>query len=304
MKKFSVCLDVGGTYIKGAIFSHEFEKKYTEVHYYPSKSEAEKEEIIGNLEDIILDLTATFDSDEWRADKIAIAFPGPFDYEEGICLIEGLSKFGKLHGVNLKEHLEKFICQPEHENLRDAAVFFKNDAEAFAYGENFFSKAHSGAYFTIGTGFGSTFIENRKQVHGSRGVPENGMIFNVPFESGIIDDYCSARGLKHLASKYYISEIEGKALSDQAKMGVEAAINVFSDFGKTLSQAIAPFIEAFSPEEIVFGGQISKSFEFFGPALKAHIVQKNRPAIFRISDDTTLRTLEGLFILNREEQSK
>lgn len=34
---------------------------------------------------------------------IRLAFPGPFDYEQGICLMKGLDKYDRLYGINLRQ---------------------------------------------------------------------------------------------------------------------------------------------------------------------------------------------------------
>src|SRR5699024_1768192 len=96
--------------------------------------------------------------------SIALAFPGPFDYEKGISWITGLDKFEALYGLNVKELLIKSLKEVKYFNYSNTQIFMHNDATSFAFGENNQSKADRGAYFTIGTGFGSTFIEKGKQV--------------------------------------------------------------------------------------------------------------------------------------------
>lgn len=299
MKNVSICLDVGGTFIKGALFSTSFEKKYTDVHYYPANSQSSKMLIIENFENIFQDLLFSLD-DEWVVDKIAIAFPGPFDYSNGISLIKKLGKFDELYQVNLKEELKKIQKKVENYQFQHAKIFFKNDAEAFAFGENSLSEAKKGAYFTLGTGLGSTFIKNGKSVKGQYKIPDSGMIFNDSFLKSIVDDYASARGLSKIINKYYLSEIDGQQLFNQANEGISSAINVFQEFGKVVKNVVEPYISEFKPQEIVFGGQISKSLCFFQNELEG-LAKYNDKMIIRASEDTTLRTLEGLFILKEEE---
>lgn len=301
MKKISICLDVGGTYIKGALFSDEIKEQYTEIHYYPAQSDETKEVILTNFETIFKDLLFEYDKSEWMVDTIAVAFPGPFDYEKGICLIQRLGKFNQLYKVNLLSELQRMQRKKENQQFRHARIFFKNDAEAFAFGENNHSQAVKGAYFTIGTGLGSTFIEKQQAVHGTEGIPDSGMIYNQPFKESIIDDYASARGLEKVIQEHYLSALSGAELYKQAKEGSSTALTVFQIFGKQLGQAIAPFISSYMPEEVAFGGQISKSFCYFEDGLKEALGAKNRQVVLRVSEDTTLRTLEGLFILKRGE---
>lgn len=301
MKKVSICLDVGGTFVKGAIFSREFAEGYTDIHYYPAKSNLSKGEIIKNFQFIFLDLLEPFEESEWNVEKIAIAFPGPFDYEEGISQIKGLGKFDKLYGVNLLNEFIQLQKLPESRQFGEATIFFRNDAEAFAFGENHKSQAESGAYFTIGTGLGSTFIKDKRIVFGKDGIPESGMIYNQPFGKGVVDDYASARGLEKIISKHLFDPMSGEDLFNQAEEGSQIALEIFNEFGMVLGKAINPFITKFQPEEIVFGGQISKSFRFFEHSLRESLNDGFEARVIRISEDTTLSTLEGLFILNEEE---
>ncbi|WP_086348302.1 ROK family protein [Candidatus Enterococcus clewellii] len=303
MKKISICLDVGGTYIKGALFSNEFKDKYTEIHYYPARSDETKAMILENFDTIFTNLLFEYSESEWIVDTIAIAFPGPFDYEKGISLIKGLGKFNQLYGINLLAELKKIQMKKENEQIRHAAIFFKNDAEAFAFGENHYSKVNRGAYFTIGTGLGSTFIDQQKIVAGARGIPESGMIYDQPFKESIIDDYASARGLEKIIDVYYLDALSGAELYKQAKEGAETARTVFQFFGEYLGQAIKPYISSCKPDEITFGGQISKSFTYFEGGLRKALGKQEQQITLRVSEDTTLRTLEGLFILKEGEKT-
>ncbi|MDT2763723.1 ROK family protein [Enterococcus asini] len=297
MKELAICLDVGGTFIKGAIFSDSFKEKYTDIHYYPANSESSKEEIMKNFEYIFFDLLEPYGEQEWLVEKIAIAFPGPFDYKNGISLIKDLNKFNQLYRVNLAEEFKTIIEADKRFSMTD--IFFENDAVAFAFGENDFSKVRKGAYFTVGTGLGSTFINKKQQVMDDYGIPHSGMIFNESFHESIIDDYVSARGLASLIDEKYFEKISGSELFAQAEAGSQDARKVFKKFGENLCEAIKPYVLEFEPEEICFGGQISKSFKYFGQEIEK---QFSENCVIRVSKDTTLRTLEGLFIIKNGEE--
>src|SRR4051812_37459371 len=40
-----------------------------------------------------------------RFEKVCLAMPGPFDYENGVCLISDQNKYPLLYGLNVKELL-------------------------------------------------------------------------------------------------------------------------------------------------------------------------------------------------------
>jgi len=54
---------------------------------------------------------------------IAFGFPGPFDYQNGLCFIQGQSKYDHLYQVNIKDELKKLL------NF-NKSILFCNDAEA------------------------------------------------------------------------------------------------------------------------------------------------------------------------------
>lgn len=91
-----------------------------------------------------------------RVRNVGLAFPGPFDYERGISLIQGVRKFDRLYGLDVTESL---LARLEGAGVEECR--YVNDAAAFALGECFCGAA-SGAgrvmALTLGTGFGSGFV--------------------------------------------------------------------------------------------------------------------------------------------------
>ena len=69
-------------------------------------------------------------------------------------------------------------------------IHFFNDALSFAFGEYYSDKPSNGrgAYITLGTGCGSTFIEKGKVVRGKYNIPDSGMIYKEPIEKHIKDE--------------------------------------------------------------------------------------------------------------------
>ena len=61
---------------------------------------------------------------------IGIAMPGPFDYEKGICLINGLDKYQDCYGIQVIESLRNRL----HLTNRNMPVIINNDAHCFAVG--------------------------------------------------------------------------------------------------------------------------------------------------------------------------
>ena len=98
MAKITVSLDVGGTEIKAAAV--EKGALLTDIMHFPAQSDAFASVILDNFARIINEVRG-----EHELDRICFAFPGPFDYENGICLIKGLAKYDSIYGFNLKRCL-------------------------------------------------------------------------------------------------------------------------------------------------------------------------------------------------------
>ncbi|MGM0123090.1 hypothetical protein IGI37_000456 [Enterococcus sp. AZ194] len=295
MTMISMGLDVGGTYTKGAVFYEGSQNEHSDVYYYESKSQGNKNELLENFVSIILDLLGKA-AIKGSVKQIGLAFPGPFDYERGISLIQGLRKFEHLYEVNLKEALLEKLIENDGASFKETNLFFINDAQAFAVGENRLSKVTKGAYFTLGTGLGSTFIEQGQPVKGEYGIPVSGMIYDVPFFEGLIDEYLCEKGLVTIATAFGLKNQTGKELFLAAEEGQLAAQEAFHVFGRLIGLAIRPYVTEMKPSEIVFGGQVSKGFAYFSQGIREVLseVLELSQVVIRASSDTTLRTLEGL----------
>lgn len=195
---------------------------------------------------------------------IGFAMPGPFDYVKGICLIRGVPKYEKLYGVNVGKAISSRLGLP-----CDCKVRFMNDASSFAVGEAWAGKAmdyRKMMAITLGTGFGSAFLDDRIPVVEGEKVPRMGCVYHLPFGSGIADDYFSTRWY---TSRY--SEVTGKVAEGVREVAGVAGKDpevkaIFDEFGRNLGRFLAPWLTGFGAEILVMGGNISHAYELFGPA--------------------------------------
>lgn len=269
--KTILALDVGGTEIKSCIYRENGEALGVPRHT-PAKSQLSAEEIEKNFCSII---QAELDTAEHLGEQISdagLAFPGPFDYENGICLMQGIGKYDSLYKVNVHSMLKR-----QFPALNFA---FANDADLFGLGEYFFSGKTQPSrvfYLCIGTGIGSCFIEDGKLIKEWEDVPEHGWIYHTPCRDGIADQYLSCSALLRMAQKEQglAAFQDGKALSQAAMDGNTAAQKVFSEFGKLFTETVMPFAYRFQAGRIVIGGQIAHSFPLFGDTL-ARAAKENK----------------------------
>lgn len=206
-------------------------------------------------------------------DGVGFAFPSPFDWENGICLITPeQNKFKHLYGVNIRKELQTRLHF-------SGKVAFLNDAACFAVGEYAAgaSKGVSHALgITLGTGFGASFTLNGKPVTSGDSVPKNGgELWDVPYRSGIADDYFSTRGLIAAWKQISGEDARGaKEIADLAEQKGDArAFKVHEDFGTALAEFLSPWLLRFGVKTLVVGGSIGRGLNLFEKTLTAGLPQ-------------------------------
>lgn len=220
---------------------------------------------------------------------IGLAMPGPFDYVNGIALYRGVPKFENLYGISIPDAIRSSLELPESFGLR-----FINDASSFAVGEAWAGKASAAERsmaITLGTGFGSAFIENRIPVVDGPKVPHLGCVYHLPVKDGIADDYFSTRWFQKNYSRLTGREVSG--VRELAEMAENDPLvrDLFSEFGRNLGLFLAPWLNGFGAEVLVIGGNISNSWNLFGEAFSDSLVQKRcttRTEISELREDAAL----------------
>lgn len=308
MSDFTIAFDVGGTYIKSAVLDSSGQVCPGTTNVFPANAKASKDEILSYFVSIISQKTALL-SVNARISGIGYAFPGPFDYENGICLIRGVDKYESIYNICLRDEL--LIRLKNHQALRSALsndfdIVFENDAALFALGEWLSGRAtrfERCIYLTIGTGAGSVFMQGGELIKSRHDVPANGWVYSEPFGDSIVDEYISRRGILRMASVYGLnSQWDVKELADQAMDGNVSAIRLFSQFGSCIGEMILPYVQSFQADGIVIGGQISKSSPLFDQALR-HVLSTTEVSV-QYSCDTSISTYAGVYQLLRQKRSK
>lgn len=266
-RSFRLGVDVGGSHITCARFDSatlamiQEQKIRASIHTH-----GEKDVILAEFAKVLKQVAGEHLEE---VSSIGFAFPGPFDYEEGICLIPpALAKYEKLYGVNIRTELTRRLGF-------QGKMHFMNDAACFAIGEHRIGGARGSKRtlaLPIGTGFGSTFLADGKPVAQGSTVPADGMLWHVPFHGGIADDTFSSRGLVKAWKAASGETVNGvKELDDLARAGNPQALNLFDHWGTQLAECLQPWLSAFAVDTIVLGGNIAKAWDWFVPALKRGI---------------------------------
>ncbi|WP_336965252.1 ROK family protein [Chryseobacterium contaminans] len=192
---------------------------------------------------------------------IGVAMPGPFDYENGISLMEQ-GKFIDILHVNIKEELAKRL------SISTQQIHFINDAAAFMEGEVFggcvqgYQKIFG---ITLGTGLGTTFY------NGELATDED--LWDSPFKESICEDY--------LATRWFIKryeELTGEQISgtkDLLDKSLEIQKQIFDEYADSFSEFVVKYVDHYKPEVLVIGGNIAKAYPHFEQKFIQNLAENN-----------------------------
>lgn len=201
---------------------------------------------------------------------IGFAIPGPFDYRNGVSKMK--HKFAGLYGLHIPTALAPLLTTGDRLPMR-----FLNDATAFAVGEAWVGEGRGFrkvVVITLGTGFGSAFIEDGVPVVAREDVPREGCLWHLPFADGIADAYFSTGWFERAYTKATGNKVEGvKTLMDKA-VDEPLARSIFLEFGRNLAACLAPWLKSFGAEVLVVGGNISHALPLFEAPLQEGLQKK------------------------------
>lgn len=310
-------LDIGGTFIKACGIENNtiIYETMSEFHAF---SHENTDSVIDRFVSIILSLSESYNKYKQKMNTsdvnylykqsigIGLAFPGPFNYTEGISYIQGLSKYESLYGVNVRNELLKKLKKTEFaQNTGGISILFQNDGRLFGLGASTMYPNERLICLTIGTGLGSVFIDQGEIINKGENVPPGGYLYNQPFSGRANDEHFSRRGLLKLATseKSYDESVDVKELADFAKQGDLEAQAAFNKFGAKLAVMLAPYLKQFQPHRIVIGGQIAKSFDLFEKGFREELLP-DKMNVVPIDDavSVTFHGINRLFVI-RESPS-
>lgn len=205
---------------------------------------------LGVLKSVVAELV------DGQTRAIGVGVPSVVDRKTGIAYnVQNIAGWDE---VDIRGILEREFGLP---------VFVDNDANCFAFGEKIFGKGREFSNFvgvTLGTGVGSGIIS------AGRLLPDancgSGEFGEVRIGGVKFDDWCG--------SHFFPDEtgMSGAELSALARRGDAKALKAFEEYGRRLSELIKLIVLVLDPEAVIFGGSIAKSFDFFGDAIRANLV--------------------------------
>ena len=258
-----VLLDVGGTFVKSSLGIAGKGAVEGTFMTTPISSNGTAEEITEAFRNAVSCQIERAAKEGFSVEAVCAALPGPFDYKEGIFLMK--HKFAAVYGVSFREILGDIITP----DTRLAFVHDVNGALLGALTVDASLKEGNVAMVTLGTGLGFTYAVDGEIQKSETGSPAAGL-WNAPYMGGILEEYVSRRGILRLYAQQGGVLAEGedvKEVSLRARNGEEAAIQAFSLTGSHLAAGASQLIAELGIRKIIFGGQISRSFDLIQKSL-------------------------------------
>ncbi|GAB2545651.1 ROK family protein [Gracilibacillus alcaliphilus] len=304
--RLMLALDVGGTFTKGCVIDNHQILTST-IKKYNTYSYLDADAILNNFKLIIENFVYQYLRDHNKKNinqlNIGFTFPGPFDYQNGISYVKGVGKFETLYEMNIREEIRRRLLAAQLPVNDQINIRFENDCRLFGIGVNEELPAEKLICLTIGTGLGSTFLDQGNILKNRKDIPPEGYLYQVPYKTSIVDDYFSIRGILKLASSKGIDIHRYNTVKDislLAKEKNDSALKTFEIFGNNLAEMLEPYIQSFQPNKVVIGGQIAKSFDLFGNPLQ-QVAQQNKAEAVALKN-ALYYTFKGIDVmLNNED---
>lgn len=223
---------------------------------------------------------------------IGFAIPGPFNYREGISMMQ--HKYPNLFQLHIPTELKKYLIK------NDLPMRFLNDASAFAVGVSWIGKGKNYpnvVVITLGTGFGSAYIQEGLPIISGDAVAPEGCFWHVPFKDGIADDYFSTRWFTQAYEKLTKTPIKGV----KEIIATDKSEQLFNEFGVNLGEFITPWLTKFEADILIMGGNISLAYPHFQNALEQTLSKHSCSVKIEISDLMEDAAIAGASRLFEEE---
>jgi glucokinase len=282
--------DVGGSHISVASFvpSSGGQMHLDDMYRVHVDSTDTKEKILDHWHEAIQQVAKT-EKDIF----LGMAMPAPFDYENGICLIEEQDKFRDLFQVNIKHDLAQRLKIPK------GKINFINDAAAFLLGESQYGSgkgAENILGITLGSGLGSAIKKD--------GQVKDAALWSSHFKDGKAEDYLGTSFFVEWSLKNLGIQIEGvKELIDPQGL-LQRASPAFDAFAQNLADFIAIQCSALGLDMVIMGGNISKSANLFLHQTEEHLSSQGFYPALSVSDLGEKGALYGAASLFINEQSR
>lgn len=251
----SICLDIGGTSIKGGYFSNN---NLLDTFSIPSNGKLGREEILKSIDFIMKEIIKKYPT----FDYIGISSAGNIDYKNGICVYASNNLKGWTN-FNIKEYFT---------NKYHKLVFTENDAVCALIGEIYPTYLKNSIFMiTLGTGVGACLYKDKKIYLGNdfdlgkfahHIIKDNGNLCDCG-NKGCAEKEISATGLKVIISKVYKKEISIIELFNLFRNKDLLAKKVLDEYFYYLKKYLDYIINDIKVDHIIIGGGLINSKDVF-----------------------------------------
>ncbi|MFZ3172139.1 MAG: ROK family protein [Carboxydocellales bacterium] len=279
-RKHIIGIDLGGTFIKAALF--DLQGNLLTKAKLPTQAEDSPKAIVERIAIMARSLLEEADLTVPELLGLGIGVPGNHDFATGTVL----------HSPNLNWH--NVPVKAMLESLLPTRIFLDNDANAAALGE-LWQGAGQGVrhmvMITVGTGIGGGLILNGSVYRGASG--SAGEIGHTILMEGGPRCNCGVKGhLEALTSapwmvrrlRVALAQGEQSSLADlvdleahdifqAAQAGDPLARQVVADTAKYLGMGLANLVNILNPELIIIGGGVSAAGSLLLDPVREHIQQ-------------------------------
>lgn len=247
--RFVLACDIGGSHITSAIVNTEnwsiLEETITR-HNVNSHSDAKSIFLYWSA-----NIQSCLDKTIETINHIGIAMPGPFDYEKGISLMNGQSKYDRIYKMN--------VTQPILDNLTTPiqSILYINDAAAFLQGEIFAqNRSHEDRILgiTLGTGLGSSVWSNGQKAFDAD-------LWDSPYKSSIFEEHLVTRWFTRRFHELTGHQENGLKEILEKHGSHEAIDKLFSEYLDHLHDFLTFFSKEHNSTKFIVGGNISKAWD-------------------------------------------
>lgn len=275
-------IDVGGTNLKYGVFDSNInlmsDYSVKTNQYGPKKL----------IEQIIT--TIKNSSKDNKIESIGIGFPAVVSPDGFIHLAPNLKDF---KNINLLQELKKEINIP---------ILIENDSNIGALAELEIGEGKNDntfLYITLGTGVGGSLVYKGSLFKGMNfGAGEIGFTLlkhdaklnydNEYIKRGVMESYLGKKQLVKIAKKKLVYHPHSnlavlkfgiKQLTLEAENGDECALDTFNEYGYLLGRGISSSLNFLDINQVIIGGGLSHSYEYFQNALTDTISKYTLPSL-------------------------
>jgi len=292
MERHAVCLDLGGTNLKGGIVSRKGE--LSKHRNLPAEVEQGPARILQNLIRMTGMLLREAEKDSIPIEGIGVSTPGIIDTDFGGLTGGAVNLPGWQNTPFMKDLYEEFHIP----------VFAHNDVTATALGEATYGAGVGRKHVvmaSVGTGIGGGIIIDGRLYEGATGYAgEIGHI--VTFAGGHTcncgvkgcwEEYAALRGILRTAQEHLDrdakressifstldqeGELTPRIVFDAAREGDHLALGIVDEIGRNTAVGLGSLINIFDPDMLIIGGGIAEAGDIYLNAIMTHIPSWSLP---------------------------